>query len=130
MLDPYTFGNSVASVMLAHDIDGIPSNIRRKVLTHVSEFNQGLNELSKIQDKTTKARLANLWVQDFLNHGLTTIVEYNDSLNDIMKNVISYRYRLWLEDAGFLNKQQLSDRKAKDFREMTKAKEWVKKNIP
>lgn len=128
--DPYRFGNSIASVQLAQRLENADRRTAKRIACHIQEFNEGLHALSSLPFPKHRTRMAKLWLTNFINHELK-IVNFSDfNLDDTMKNVIHYRYRLWLEHENILNKQQQADRIAKNAREAAKAEEWVKNNIP
>ena len=127
--NPFMFGNSVACVKLAAALQDESSHLKRRVSNHIHEFNEGLNELSLVEPDRLKSRLGNLWIEDFITHDLNSIRK-NVYIDELMQNVLRYRYRLWLEKHRLINKQQLHDRSIKNERGRINAEKWVEQNIP
>ena len=126
----FIFGKSLASVQLAEALMTAPKNTSRKISTHIAEFCNGLNKLATLPDHASKRTMARLWMLDHVNHDLTIHNAPDFNYDTTMKNIIKYRYRLWLEQNGCLNKRELADRKIKNARESAKAEAWIAANLP
>jgi len=129
--NPFTFGNSIASILLARKLSRADKNTRRKVATHIQSFCRGLHSLKSIESPSIKMAFANMWLEKFINHNLKIVNLPDFNFDTTMKNVIKYRFRLWLEtEEIILDKRLIIERKIKNAKESARAKEWVKKNIP
>ena len=126
----FTFGKSVASVQLAMALMSAPRGTSRKISTHINTFCQGLGSINHIPDVTHRRSMAHLWMMNSVNHLLEIDNAPDFNYDTTMKNVIKYRYRLWLEQNGCLNKRELADRKAKNAKESSKAEKWIAANLP
>lgn len=127
----FLFGNSIASILLARALPRADKNTRRKVATHIQSFCRGLHSLEAIENSNGKMGFANMWLEKFINHNLkiTNLPDFN--IDTTMKNVLKYRFRVWVETAeAVTDKKALAERKKKNAKERAKAKEWIKKNIP
>jgi len=130
-INHFTFGKSLASVQLAAALSTCSSKTRRKVSSHISEFCYGLNSLALLPDTIHKCIFAKLWMEEYINHDLI-ISEPNISFDfdTTMKNVIKYRYRLWLESHNGYNKKELANRRIKNAVSEQKALDWIAQNLP
>lgn len=127
----FIFGNSIASILLAKALLRADKNTRRKVATHIQSFCRGLRSLEAIETPNSKMAFANMWLEKFINHNLKIVNLPDFNFDTTMKNVLKYRFRLWLETEEVLvDKRLILERKVKNAKEVARAKEWIKNNIP
>lgn len=128
----FQFGKSLASVQLMMALEDAPSGTRKKIITHIQTFCLGLNGIDHIPGVCGQRTMARLWMENCINHQLKFDNFPDFNFDSTMKNVIKYRYRLWLEgNDGCMNKRELLDRKRKNINQLAKAEAWIKlcKNI-
>ena len=128
--DPFTFGNSIASVQLAQRLDTVDSYVSRRVSKHIHLFCAGLNALSDIKNRQHKISFAQMWVEKYRNHDLNLPNLPDFSFDTTILNVIHYRFGLWLEKEEIFEGIQRDRLVAKHARQAAISAEWVKKNIP
>jgi len=124
----FRFGKSLACVQLVIELEKLPRKDSRKISTHIEEFCRGLNQLSSV-DKFCRHRMGTMWLDQFTNHDLTIPKRLDFNYDTTLKNILKYRYRLWLEENNLLNKYELADRQEKNIRESLNAERWIAENI-
>lgn len=126
----FRFGKSLASVQLASELEKSYPKTNRKISRHIHQFCEGLNALAAILDISQRRAFADLWFERHINHELL-INDQNTTFNfdGTMKNVINYRYRLWLEINGGMNKKELNNRQSKTAEREQQAIDWINQNI-
>lgn len=126
----FRFGKSLAAVQLVIALESAHPKTAKKISTHLSEFSEGLNFLSSIKNDSMRCRMAKMWMMNFFNHELIIHDAPDFSYDDSMKNIIKYRYRIWLETYGQYNKYEFSRRQIINARCEAKAKAWIAQNLP
>jgi len=94
-LNDNAFGTPEACMLLANELNKSTDRVRKKLTTHLANFNKGLNNLDEISDYSARLCFGKLWYKESKTKTVEKTASLDTFIQTLALNVLHYNYATW-----------------------------------